>query len=149
SRATIAAERERLRAVLTRARENLPRLDLTRRHQSGLEPPLALAYHAEDSRPLLEAFAAVYAPQIDPLEPLPPAEGRPRVGVVVTHGHEGVYDRCLGRLVEQIATAGRASVALVCSRAGANVLRHLRPTFPGDYVILPARLDEAARRVRA
>jgi predicted O-linked N-acetylglucosamine transferase (SPINDLY family) len=146
--AAIAAHRERLHEVLVRARENPPRLDPARLHQSGLEPPMALAYHAENPRALLEAFAAIYAPQIRPLELLPPAGELPRVGVVVTNGHEGVYDRCLGRLVERIASAGRVHVTLVCSRAGANVLRHLRPSFTGAYLVLPARIDEAAGRVR-
>ncbi len=67
---------------------------------------------------------------------------------MVTHGHEGVYDRCLGRLVERIAAAKHFHVTLVCSQAGANVLRHLRPTFTGEYLTIPARVDEAATRIR-
>ena len=57
---------------------------------------MMLAYQSEDAHTLLEAYAAVYAPQIEPLELLPSANQQP-------HGHEGVYDRCLGRLVERIA----------------------------------------------
>jgi predicted O-linked N-acetylglucosamine transferase (SPINDLY family) len=149
SRAAIAAARERVLGVLARAREHPPQLDPARLHRSSLEPPMALAYHAEGARELAEAFAAVYAFRIRPVELLPAVDGPLRVGVVVTDGHEGVYDRCLGRLVERIAVGGRVAVTLVCSRSGANVLRHLRPTFPGAYLILPARLDEAAECVRA
>jgi tetratricopeptide (TPR) repeat protein len=107
NREAITAKRVRLQESLTRAQENPPRLDLARLHQSSLEPPMALAYHAESPRAILKAFGALYAPQINPLELLPPAKGRPRVGVVVTHGHEGVYDRCLGRLVERIGFRGQ------------------------------------------
>jgi predicted O-linked N-acetylglucosamine transferase (SPINDLY family) len=149
SRAAIGSDRERLRAVLARAEKDPPRFDPTQPHHCRLEPPMALSYHAEDPRPLLEAFAALFAPQIRPLELLPKFDGRVRVGMVVTHGHEGVYDRCLGRLVERIASAGPVAVTLVCSRSGANVLRHLRPSFPGAYLVLPARIDEAAECVRA
>jgi predicted O-linked N-acetylglucosamine transferase (SPINDLY family) len=148
SHAAITGDRERLREVLDRARHDPPRLDPARLHHPGLEPPMALAYHAEDPRLLLEAYGALYAPQIEPLDLLPPAGGRPRVGVVVTNGHEGVYDRCLGRLVERVGAAGRVEVTLVCSPAGANVLRHLRPAFPGGYLPLPARVDEAAGAIR-
>lgn len=144
----IAADRDRLGGALDRVRQDPPRLDPARLHHPGLEPPMALAYHAEDPRPLLDAYAAMYVPLIQPVDLLPPAGGRPRVGVVVTHGHEGVYDRCLGRLVERVAAAGRVDVTLVCSVAGVNVLRHLRPSFPGGYLPLPARLDEAAERLR-
>jgi predicted O-linked N-acetylglucosamine transferase (SPINDLY family) len=144
----IAAARDRLAAALDRVKADPPRLDPARLHHPGLEPPMALAYQVADPRPLLEAYAALYAPQIPPLDLLPPAGGRPRIGVVVTHGHEGVYDRCLGRLVERVAAAGTVAVTLVCSPAGANVLRHLRPAFPGDYLVLPPRVDEAAARVR-
>jgi predicted O-linked N-acetylglucosamine transferase (SPINDLY family) len=148
SSTSIAANRAQLAEVLERARHNPPSLDPARLHHAGLEPPMALAYHADDPRPLLEAYAALYAPQIEPLELLPAIDGRPRVGVVVTHGHEGVYDRCLGRLVERIAAGGRIHVTLVCSPAGANILRHLRPSFAGEYLTLPTRVDEAAVRIR-
>lgn len=144
----IAADRDRLREVLARAREDPPKIDPARLHLSGWEPSMALAYHAEDPRPLLEMYGAVCAPQIRPLDLLNLADGRPRIGVVVTNSHEGVYDRCLGRLVEQIAATGRVSVTLVCSRAGANVLRHLRPAFSGDYLPLPVRIDQAAECIR-
>ncbi|VTU01330.1 tpr repeat-containing protein : Tetratricopeptide TPR_1 repeat-containing protein OS=Isosphaera pallida (strain ATCC 43644 / DSM 9630 / IS1B) GN=Isop_0879 PE=4 SV=1: TPR_11: TPR_2: TPR_11: TPR_1: Glyco_transf_41 [Gemmataceae bacterium] len=148
SAATIAEEHERLIAVLDAARADPPRLDPAKLHHGGLEPPMALAYRGIDVRPLLEAYAALYALQIEPLELLPRTDGKPRVGVVVTHGHEGVYDRCLGRLVERIASRAKVHVTLVCSVAGANVLRHLRPAFPGDYLTLPTRVAEAARAVR-
>lgn len=147
-RDAITANRTRLQEALAQAQENPPRVNLAQLHQSSLEPPMALAYHAESSRRLLEAFAALYLPQIKPVELLPPLEGRMRIGVVVTNGHEGVYDRCLGRLVERIAANGNVDVALVCSRAGANVLRHLRPAFAGEYLALPARIDAAAECVR-
>ncbi len=148
SRAEVRTHREQLAGVLDRAYQNPPRLDLARLHHTGLEPPMMLAYHAEDARPLLEAYAAVYAPQIEPLNLLPATGTQPRVGVGVTHGHEGVYDRCLGRLVERIAARKQIHVTLVCSPAGANVLRHLRPGFTGDYLAIPTRVDEAALRIR-
>ncbi|MBA4192466.1 MAG: hypothetical protein C0467_31240 [Planctomycetaceae bacterium] len=148
SHAAIIADRERLSSVLYHAARNPRQLDLAQLHHSGLEPSMTLAYHAEDARPLLESYAAIYAPQIEPLEFLPSAGTVPRIGVVVTHGHEGVYDRCLGRLVERIAAGKRVQVTLLCSVAGANVLRHLRPTFSGEYLVLPARVDEAAARIR-
>src|SRR5205085_11091391 len=34
------------------------------------------------------------------------------------------------------------------SPAGANILRHLRPAFPGGYLCIPARVDEAAAAIR-
>lgn len=146
---TMSTSMERLSKILHLAASAPLRLDLPRLHQLSLEPPMALAYQAADPRPLLEAYTALYAPQIIPLEPILPSGERVRVGVVVTHGHEGVYDRCLGRLVECIGGRGEISVTLVCSQAGVNILRHLRPSFPSDYLVLPTRVDEAAARIHA
>lgn len=145
---SIAASQHHLTEVLERARRGPPDVDPTRLHHPGLEPPLALAYYGGDVRPWMEGYAALYAPQIRAGDFQPPAGGTCRVGVVVTNGHEGVYDRCLGRLIERIVAAGRVDVVLACSQAGRNVLRHLRPSFPGKYLVLPRRVDEAANLLR-
>jgi hypothetical protein len=41
---------------------------------------MALAYHAEDPRPILEAYAAAYSAQLRPVGLLPAVGRRPRVG---------------------------------------------------------------------
>jgi predicted O-linked N-acetylglucosamine transferase (SPINDLY family) len=140
--------RARLADVLARYRGERLALDAAQLHVSAAEPPVALAYHGRDDRPLKEGYAALFAPLIRPLD-LPPPSGPPHVGVVVTHRHEIIYNRCLGALIARLAAGGRLRVSLVSTRAGVNVLRHLRPDFRGEYLTVPERVDEAAAAIAA
>ncbi|HEX4147902.1 MAG TPA: tetratricopeptide repeat protein, partial [Pirellulales bacterium] len=110
---------------------------------SGAEPPMALAYQGRDVRPIIERFAALYAPGIEPLKPKRNC-AKPRVGIVVTHGHEGVFARCWGGIAQRLSRA-LLEVRLVCSRSGANVLRQMMGLDARECLILPERVDEAAR----
>ena len=143
---------EAIEGLRTKARETLSRhrlaplpweaADLS---GSSAEPPMAWAYHGQDERPLKEAYAALFLPRIEPVKLSPrPARRRPHVGFVVTSGHEGVFDRCLGGLAQRLHERGRLEVSWVSTRAGLNVLRFLRPAFSGGGVRIPERVDEAA-----
>ncbi len=66
---------------------------------------------------------------------------------MVTDGHEGVFVRCLGHLVARLAGPD-LEVSVICSRAGANVIRRLLPDVAWDFLVIPERVDEAAQRIR-
>lgn len=115
---------------------------------SGLEPPTETVYHGADERPLREAFANAYAARFGRAEPPPPRSGVPHVGVVVTEGHEGVFDRCLGRIVDRLGTEG-LRVSIAAPRGAVSVLRHLRSDRRCDYLTIPGRVDLASEAIRA
>lgn len=127
------------------AEERAP-LDPARLHTSGAEPPMALVYHGRDDLALRGRYAALFADAITPVEPRP-GDGKPSVGVVVTHGHEGVFAECMGGVVEHLDPA-RLRVSIVCSRSGVNVLRRLLRRSDLEYLILPERVDQAAEMLR-
>jgi|GEM_PF-1224341 len=116
-----------------------------------VEPPMFLAYHARDDRRLWEKFQAAYdsaLPDHDP--PNKPAGGPVRLGVVVTHGHEGVFAQCAGPLVARLACDG-LEVAIACvSGARSWLLERLGPPATSlDWILLPRGLRAAAQTLRA
>ncbi|SFI18366.1 tetratricopeptide repeat protein [Planctomicrobium piriforme] len=119
-------------------------------HRRGSTPPMSWTYHGLDDRPLREALAAIYLQAIEPVSRTARVKSAcPHVGVVVTHGHEGVFDRCWGALANQLAERGRVRVSLVSTQAGLNTLRHLRPGSKCGEFVVPESLPQAARVLAA
>lgn len=142
--AAIDEFRERLLArVRDLAEQNLS-LTLASLGSSCAEPPLALQYQGRDDRPIRDAYGDLFAKLIQPLATKRREGGPPHVGVVVTNGHEGVFYRCLGEVVERLDRS-KLRVTIVCSLAGRNVMRHTMFRTPQEYFILPPTIDEAAR----
>src|SRR5581483_9444880 len=137
----IVEHQARLAAMLDRAIERSPEIDLETLNSCGAEPPMALAYQGRDIRPIIERYAALLTERISVIEPKK-VTGKPRVGIVVTHGHEGVFARCWGGIVERLSRE-KLDVRVACSRAGANVLKQMIRVAHDEYLVLPARLDQA------
>lgn len=55
-------------------------------------PSFNLAHHGRNNRPIKERFASLYAPQFRQERPRP-GRGKPRVGFLVTEGHEAGFLR--------------------------------------------------------
>ena len=139
--------REQLMATLRRyAGEERP-VEVKELHQHGVEPPMSLTYHGRDDLPLKRGYANLFADRIRALD-LKRAPGKPHVGFVVTHGHEGVFWKCLGGIVNGLS--GRSlRISLICSRSGANILRQWVRNPAVEYLVLPETIDEAAECIRA
>lgn len=138
--------RARLRATLDRIDTDFDELNLDELSRSGCEPPMLLAYQGRDDRQLKERYAALFSRRIQTLD-LQSRSGRPKLGVVVTNGHEGVYAECLGRLVARLANRGALDVTVICSRAGANIIPHLLGPSAVTYLPLIDGVTESAERI--
>jgi protein O-GlcNAc transferase len=89
----------------------------------NLAPPMTWTYQGESNRALKEAYARYFSEALQPL-PAPARNQRPRIGFVVTRGHEGVFIKCLVRLVNELAHSSELDVRVVCSDPiGPQVLR--------------------------
>lgn len=143
---TIARQRARFLSTLEELAASPHTLDVGRLHTSGAEPLMPWTYQGCNERPFKERYASLFAQAITPLDHAP-RPGKPRVGVVVTTGHEGVYFECLGRLVARLPQ-DEMRVTVVTSASGRNILRYLGPDLPVEYFVIPDRVDEAARRLR-
>jgi protein O-GlcNAc transferase len=115
----------------------------------GCPPPYYLQFHGRDNRPLKEAYARVFrncrcdAPHFK----AGLRSGKPRVGFVVTDGHEGVFLRYLAGVLTRLDREAFDPV-LICSAAGE--LR-LRPEIPPESVetfVIPSGFDKIVERVR-
>jgi protein O-GlcNAc transferase len=143
----IDRERQRVADVLANFQRNTQPIELAELHQWAIEPSMTLVYHGRDERPLREQYYALFGERISPCEPTV-GIGIPHVGVVVTRGHEGVFWKCLGGLVERLPTA-ELRISLVCHRSGANILRERFRNSVLGYVVIPDRLDQATEVLRA
>jgi tetratricopeptide (TPR) repeat protein len=88
----------------------------------GCEPPFDAAYHGHDERAMRERYAAIFRhcfPQYHPTV----GTGRPRVGMIVTRDHEGIFLRSMRGLIEHL-DPDRIDLAIVCSHAGLARLRN-------------------------
>jgi predicted O-linked N-acetylglucosamine transferase (SPINDLY family) len=143
---TIDVFRDHVRGVLDRCRDSDDAVTVKDLHTTAAEPPMLLAYHGRDDRELYESFAAFFGSKIRADEPLLRG-GKPHVGIVVTSGHEGVFARCLGALIERLDRE-KLRVTMVTSLSGMNVLQSVFFKTPQEYLIIPSRLDEAVTRIR-
>ncbi len=146
NREYITNYQRRLAELLERSLDHVEPCDLAELHTSGAEPPMNLAYHGGSVRALAEQYARYFEISIPGQAP-PANPGRPRLGVVVTHGHEGVFARCWGGIYERLSRQ-QLDVYLICSRAGANVLSQMMRVAKEEVIILPARIDAAAKQLR-
>ena len=80
-----------------------------------------MAYQGRFDRPLKEKFAALAEAWIEPLE-LTPRRERPRIGFVVTRGHEGVFLRCMAQIIKGLNKRD-FEVYLFCSVASGRTIR--------------------------
>lgn len=116
-------------------------------HTSGAEPPMLLAYQGRDDRPIKERFSQFYRERLPKFEPPKTRRDKPRIGMVVTKGHEGVFARCLGPLVARLDTT-QFDVQMITSRSGRTILNHMLPNAGFTFTVLPDRVDEANELIR-
>lgn len=138
--------RRNLSDTLNRLSTAQLQLDLDQLQNSGAEPPMAITYQGRNDRVLKEQYASLFSTRIKPLD-LRARTGKPRLGVVVSNGHEGVYAECLGRLVARLADRSELDVTVVCSRAGANIIPHLLGKSNVRYLPLLDTVEASAARI--
>jgi predicted O-linked N-acetylglucosamine transferase (SPINDLY family) len=127
---------------LTRAVSEAAALPKSDDQDGWFEPPMEWAYHGGDDRPLKTLFAQLYLNRITPVERTPNRD-RPHVGFVVTSGHEGVFNRCLGEIIRQLPNDD-LRVSIVCPRIAANTLRFVAPDLARFILETPTKPSEAA-----
>ncbi len=117
----------------------------------GCPPPYYLQFHGRDDRPLKEAYARVFR---NCQCAAPPAfdgsvsdGGKPRVGFVVTDGHEGVFLRYLRGVLERLDRESFDPV-IVCSAGGDLRIRTEIPSATIETFVIPSRFDKIVERIR-
>ena len=140
------------------------KVDVAQLALSAAEPPFNLLYHGRDNRPLKAAWARLFRDL--PIEETacrgrapfraPCAQGapstlgpgrRPKLGLVVTQSHEGIFLRYWTELLRRIKPGGWEMV-VVCSVAGAAQVR--TALSDTDVQLLPVfgQFDQIVKTIR-
>lgn len=91
------------------------RVDLDTLARDGFCPSFHLSHHGQNDRPLKEKFAALFEPHIPRRRPRWRG-GKPRIGFLVTRGHEGGFLRGAAGIVERL-DAARFDPVVLCSES--------------------------------
>lgn len=118
----------------------------------GCPPPYNLQFHGRDDKELKEAYAAVFrnfrgATEFD-YHRGPATEEKPRVGFVVTNGHEGVFLRYLRGTLQRLDRE-RFDPVIICSAGGESRIRQDLPVDVIETLVIPSRFEQVVERVRA
>jgi protein O-GlcNAc transferase len=145
SNAAVDATRSQFVERLQTYRDASHNLDLDELTASGCKPPLSLAYHGRDDRPIKELFASIFAEHL-PADLPRRNSGKPHVGFVVTQGNEGVFLRGMAGIVRNL-DAGQLRVTIVCAP---TAQARLREAIRRDVEYLPTgeRFTETVEAVR-
>ncbi len=115
----------------------------------GCHPPFNLTFQGEDDRRLRTKFAAVFRPPAPRPDARPRgAGGRPRIGFVVTHPHEGSFLHGAAGMIDRL-TPGRFSIAICGSIRGIEALRRSIRHPDAEFVAFPDRIAGAIEAIRA
>jgi tetratricopeptide (TPR) repeat protein len=114
----------------------------------GCPPPYNLQFHGRDNRPLKEAYARIFAELSEPgFDRWWLRAGKPRVGFVVSDGHEGVFLRYLRGVLERIDRKNFDPV-VICSAGGRQRLLSQVAADAFETFVIPSRFDQIVERVR-
>lgn len=110
------------------------------------EPAFAWQFLDGNLRPLKEAYANIFAAS-SPLPRTKPLRSRPRVGIVVSSGHEGLFLRSLAGVVQRLNTS-RFELAVICPQGSELAIRRgLAREIP--LVLIPTSFPAAVETIRA
>jgi tetratricopeptide (TPR) repeat protein len=112
----------------------------------GCPPPYNLQFHGRDNRRLKEAYAHIF--RNCALGDLPRPAGKPRIGLVVTDGHELVFLRYLCGVLQRIGHKEFDPV-IVCSAGGEGRIRAELSRETIETLVIPSRFDQIVERIRA
>lgn len=147
--AAIDRWRTGLANTIDRWREHPGQLDPAWLHVSGVEPPSTLMYQGRNDRALKSAYADMLAPRLPAFEPprTRPTIDRPRIGLVVSHGHEIIFARSIRGILEQLDLK-RYEIVVAVTRPGFNNLQRHLPIAGLNWLALSQRVDQAAEQLR-
>ena len=148
--AAIDAWRDGYAATLARWRDRPGQLDPAHLHHSGAEPPPTLMYQGRADLAVKNAHADLLAPRLPDYQPPAARTGgdRRRIGMVVNHGHEGIFIRSVLGLLPRLDRQRFEIVVAVTHPA----LDRTRAALGEDgitWLALDPRVDQAAAQLRA
>jgi hypothetical protein len=91
-------------------------IDISQLEVSTVEPPYNLQYHGRDDRPIKDTWAKLFR-NLPIQETARGSSPRPKLGLVVTRGHEGIFLRWCTELLRRMQPKDW-EIVVICPRAG-------------------------------
>lgn len=148
SHAALAEARASLRVAVERFTSKLTGIHAYDLLNTPVEAPFNAQFFDGNARDFRTAYAELFAPLFvdDAITPI--RDGQPRVGFVVTKGHEGVFLKSLRGVIERLDRELCLPVILCAPLAVARIERELSAA-PVEVMPLPDRGDRLVEAVRA
>jgi protein O-GlcNAc transferase len=117
--------------------------------RQGCPPPYNLQFHGRDNRPLKEAYARIFSDGLSEsgYDRWWLRAGKPRVGFVVTDGHEGVFLRYLRGVLDRMDRREFEPV-VICSAGGRQRLLAQVPADAFEIFVIPSGFEAIVERIR-
>ncbi|MGD9721504.1 MAG: tetratricopeptide repeat protein [Pirellulales bacterium] len=145
--AEIAAYREQLTSALRELASRRLNLTAGSAVSSRCRPSYFLLYQGHDDRPIRESFAQLFRGCFSKSVPLG-SRGRRRIGLVVTNGHERIFIRLLGGVLEHVRP-DLFELVLVGSRRGIELMRTSIANPAVSALPIPGDFNRAVDAIRA
>lgn len=146
--AAIDAYRKELISVLENLK--LSELPLDQLHELNIEPPANLNYQGRNNLKIKQLYGHLFNDLIPKLVPKNKVKNPiPKVGFVVTSGHEGVFIKCMRGILNQFDTT-KFQVTIICSAPhGATILKPVITNSNINFLSLPKNIKQAAEKIAA
>lgn len=136
--------RETIRKELALIKTKKIKLDVDQLTKMDIYPPAGIIYHGQNDLEIRQAYGALYSsiPQVT----LPPRlAGKPKVGFVVTNGHEGVFLKCMGGMINHLST-DKFDISIVCSLPNGDKIIRPKINNPAiKLVSMPKSLEQSVQ----
>ena len=109
-------------------------------------PPYEIQFHGRDDRPLKEAYANVFRESF-PVRTFAARGTRPRIGIVVTSGHEGVFVRCMKGILERLDSE-LGELVMFCSANGKERIQQRMDCESIEMSVVSHRFEQALETIR-
>ncbi|MEW4451990.1 tetratricopeptide repeat protein [Bremerella sp. JC817] len=141
SASAIDEYRRLLLSGLEECRAATARMDLSDPFYDGFSPPFNLSHHGKNNREIKEKYASLFSPHILQEKTKKCGVGKPRIGFIATHGHEGSLIRGLGMLIRGLDRK-QFQVVVLCSASSLKMCQKSLSAELVEWVPLPSRFDQ-------
>jgi predicted O-linked N-acetylglucosamine transferase (SPINDLY family) len=138
--------RQQLMFDITRFSQLDVRVDLSTLAAVADAPPFNLMYHGQDDQAIKEAYANLFSRHL-PQIVHHPTTGKPRIGFVVTGGHEHAFVRCMGPVIEHL-DIDHYEIVVLCFPRSLEAIRSRIQRDDLQFVPIDKRLDAATQTIR-
>jgi predicted O-linked N-acetylglucosamine transferase (SPINDLY family) len=137
---------QKLEHLLEDVGRRKPHLDPDSLNFSGIEPPFGLQFTAGNLRPLKQRYAAMFE-HCFPQEPPPGNREKPRIGIFIMEGHEGLLSRSMHGVLRALH-GEQFEFVVICSALGIERIKGRMPDLDLTYLPVAGKLSSVARTIR-